>query len=208
MSDAQAAAGAQAAELARDVRVPRLVPTRRVNMVIEHAIRELLVGLGEDPDREGLRDTPARAAAFWQEFIEADPGHLTCFEEQADEMVVVSGIRVWSICEHHLLPFWADVSMGYIASGRVLGLSKFCRIAQACARRLQVQERMVAQMADMLSGALGDNPDVAVTATGEHLCMVMRGVRERQARTTTSVMRGQFRDKPEARAEFMSLARA
>lgn len=144
---------------------------------------------------------------MWRDFAQYDPGSVgTTFESvEADQMVVVSGMRVWSFCEHHLLPFWCDVSVGYIAAGRVLGLSKFARVAHKYAHRLQVQERLTQQVADEVSRLTG-SPDVAVLAEGRHLCMEMRGVRT-PALMTSSVMRGAFRNAPEARAEFLRLAR-
>lgn len=121
------------------------------------------------------------------------------------QMVVVSGMRVWSLCEHHLLPFWADVSIGYIADGRVLGLSKFARIAHKFAHRLQLQEQLVLQIADEIEAVTGTR-NVAVIATGEHLCMTMRGVKT-PAMMHSSVMRGVFRTDADARAEFLALTK-
>lgn len=169
--------------------------------------RDLLLAIGEDPARPDLMDTPRRFASFWQEFIEYDPGRVdTTFEAvTTDQMVIVSGIRVWSVCEHHLLPFWCDVSIGYIATDRVLGLSKFARIAHGVAHRPQVQERVVHEIADEVSRITGAG-DVAVLAAGEHLCMTMRGIKS-TATMTSSVMRGAFFDNAAARAEFLSLAR-
>lgn len=168
--------------------------------------RALLTAIGEDPDRDGLADTPRRFAQWWAEFVEHDPGRVdTAFKvDGADEMIVVRGIHVWSLCEHHLLPFSASVTIGYIPAGVVLGLSKLARIAHLHAHRLQVQERLVAQIADSLTDVTG-SPDVAVVAYGEHLCMSMRGVRS-EASMRTSVTRGAFRDKPAARGEFFALA--
>lgn len=166
----------------------------------------MLLALGENPDRDGLKDTPRRFANWWREFIEYDPGTLdTAFEAiTTNQMVIVSPIRVWSLCEHHLLPFWCDLSIGYIARDQVLGLSKFARIAHDCAHRLQLQERLVSDIADQVS-ALTRSPDVAVLGRGEHLCMVMRGIKT-QGHMTTSMMRGVFYDDAQARAEFLSLA--
>jgi GTP cyclohydrolase I len=168
--------------------------------------RQVLLAIGEDPDREGLADTPRRWAGWWREFIEHDPGKVdTTFESvEADQMVVVSGIRVWSLCEHHLLPFWCDVAIGYVATGKVLGLSKFARIAHKFAHRLQIQERLTQQVADEVSRLTG-SPDVAVIAKGEHLCLSARGART-PALMTSSVMRGAFRDQPAARSEFLQIA--
>lgn len=170
--------------------------------------RELLLAIGEDIGREGLRDTPRRFAAWWGEFINYDPGRLdTAFETvTTDQLVAVTGMRVWSLCEHHLLPFWADVSVGYIATDRVLGLSKFARIAQKHAHRLQLQERLVHDIADEVQELTG-SANVGVVARGVHLCMAMRGVKT-DATMVTSVLRGMFRDDARTRAEFMTLADA
>ena len=172
---------------------------------IEGLGRQLLVLLGEDPEREGLVGTPARWASFWQEFIEYDPGKTeTAFEAiETDQMVAVTGIRAWSLCEHHLLPFWCDLSIGYITRSKVLGLSKFARIAHQFAHKLQIQERLVQQIADEVS-RLTDSEDVAVLAKGWHTCMIMRGIKT-DGSMVTSMMRGAFMDNPEARAEFLRL---
>lgn len=169
-------------------------------------IRELLVSLGEDPGREGLADTPRRMLTWLREWTgEYRPGNLdTTFEAvQADQMVVVSGVEVWSLCEHHLLPFRVILSMGYVTGGRVLGLSKFARIAHQHAHRLQLQERLCHDIADDIS-SLANVPDVAVVGEGEHLCMTMRGIRT-PGRMVTSVMRGAFQQE-RTRLEFMHLS--
>lgn len=170
--------------------------------------RELLLALGEDPEREGLRDTPKRFANWWREFIEYDPGDLgtTFASVTTGQLVVVSGMRVWSLCEHHLLPFWCDVSIAYLVQGKVLGLSKFARIAHKCAHRLQIQEQLVTQIADHVC-ALTAAEDVAVLARGEHLCMSMRGI-QTPAILTSADMRGEFRQNPELRAEFLCHTRS
>ncbi|HEY4386389.1 MAG TPA: GTP cyclohydrolase I [Ktedonobacteraceae bacterium] len=170
--------------------------------------RELLQALGEDPTREGLLDTPRRWADAWREFIEYDPGVTdTSFASvSTDQMVCVSGMRVSSFCEHHLLPFWCDVSIGYITADRVLGLSKFARIAHQFAHRLQLQERLGQQIADEITRITGTR-DVAVVLRGEHLCMVSRGIRT-PGLMTSSVMRGVFRSESEARMEFLRLIEA
>jgi len=175
---------------------------------IESAVAAILVAIGDDPAREGLRDTPARVARWWREFINYEPGTLdTAFiSTQADQMVCVSGMRVFSICEHHLLPFWCDVTVAYIPRTHVLGLSKIGRVARKHGHRLQLQERLVQGIADEI-GRLAQSPDVAVLASGVHLCMSMRGV-QMPATMTSSVLRGCFRDEPSARAEFFALARA
>ena len=167
--------------------------------------RELLLAIGEDPDREGLRETPHRWADAWREFIEYDPGTTdTCFESvSTDQMVVVSGMRVWSICQHHLLPIWADISIGYIATDRILGLSKFARITQKYAHQLQLQERLCKEIADEIV-MLAKSPNVAILAQEQHLCMTARGIKT-PAIMTSSIMRGVFREKHEARMEFLRL---
>jgi GTP cyclohydrolase I len=167
--------------------------------------RELLLAIGEDPDREGLRETPRRWADAWREFIEYDPGTTeTTFSSMASEQLVcVSGIRVASLCEHHLLPFWCDVSIGYIPDEKVLGLSKFARIAQQFAHRLQLQERLGEQIADEISRITGTQ-HVAVVLKGEHYCMAARGIRM-PGRMTSSVMRGVFRTESQTRMEFLRL---
>lgn len=150
-------------------------------------------------------DTPDRVARWWVEFIDRDPGTLdTTFPvEHVDQMVAVSGIDVWSVCAHHLLPFSATVAVGYLADEQVLGLSKFARIAHAAAARPTTQEQLVADTADLVEKHTGSS-DVAVTASGLHLCMAMRGIRT-PATMTTSVTRGRFRDEAATRAEWFSL---
>jgi GTP cyclohydrolase I len=170
--------------------------------------RELLIAIGEDPDREGLLDTPRRWADWWREFIEYDPGTTdTVFSSvSTDQMVCVSGLRVFSLCEHHLLPMWCDVAIGYIPTDRILGLSKFARIAQKFAHQLQVQERLGEQIADEVA-YLTSTEDVAVVLKGEHLCMSSRGIRTPGV-MTTSVMRGIFRAEYDTRMEFLRLIQA
>ena len=173
---------------------------------IRIATRAILIAIGENPDRPGLADTPNRVANAWREFATYDAGDAstTFASASIDQMVVVSGMRVWSMCEHHLMPFWCDVSIGYIADDRVLGLSKFGRIAERAAHRLTMQERLVSDIAvDVMAITKTDN--VAVIARGEHLCMSARGIKK-PAIMTSSVMRGVFQHEPAARAEFMSLA--
>lgn len=140
--------------------------------------RDLLVALGEDPDRPGLLDTPRRWANMWREFIEHDPGRYdTVFESiSTGQLVVVSGMRVYSLCEHHLMPFWCDITIGYIPNGQVLGLSKFGRVAHLFAHRLQLQEQLVDQIAQTIR-AISHAEDVAVLGVGEHTCMSARGIR-------------------------------
>jgi GTP cyclohydrolase I len=168
--------------------------------------RELLLAIGENPDEDRIKDTPRRWAKWWRDFIDHDPGTVdTAFQSVvADQMVIVSGMRIWSLCEHHLLPFWCNIAIAYIPKDKVLGLSKFGRIARSAGSRLQIQERLVQDIALEVHRLTGSE-DVAVLAQGEHLCMTMRGVRM-EAKMTSSVMEGAFR-KPEVRAEFLSLVK-
>lgn len=173
---------------------------------LKQICEELLIAIGENPQRSSLKDTPRRFASWWKEFIEYDPGIVeTTFEAiEVDQMIVVSGLRVWSLCEHHLLPFWCDLTIGYVSGDAILGLSKFGRIAQKFAHQLQVQERLVHQVADEVV-AISGSKDVAVLATGQHLCMTMRGVKM-PSTMTSSVMRGAFRENHCTRDEFLKLA--
>lgn len=172
---------------------------------VESAVLELLNAIGEDAEREGLVETPKRVAKFWAEFIDYSPGKVdTAFTAVAntDQMVTVSGMRVWSLCEHHLMPFWADVSISYIPKKKVLGLSKLARIAHNHAHKLQIQERLAEQIAaDVARHAETD--DVAVLVRGQHLCMIMRGIKTEGTMTTT-VVKGVFREDSSARAEFLA----
>ncbi|MEV7599131.1 GTP cyclohydrolase I FolE [Kitasatospora sp. NPDC089797] len=172
---------------------------------LEAIARQLLIELGEDPDREGLLDTPRRYARWWREFTQYDPGSLdTVFSSVAgNQTVMVSGMRVWSLCEHHLLPFNCDIQVAYRAHNSLLGLSKFARIAHKHAHKLQVQERLVADIADEISEITG-SPDVAVIGRGEHLCMTMRGIKT-DARMTSAVFQGVFGANSFERTELLSL---
>jgi GTP cyclohydrolase I len=176
----------------------------------EAAIRELLVAVGEDPDREGLQATPKRVARMYFEMfagMRLHPGGVltTTFDLGHDEMVLVKDIEVWSMCEHHLVPFHGHAHVGYIpnADGRITGLSKLARLVDVYARRPQVQERLTTQVADSLMAILQPRGVITVIEC-EHLCMTMRGVRKPGSRTVTSAVRGQLRD-PATRAEAMSL---
>ena len=177
---------------------------------IEAAVRELLAAIGEDPDREGLRETPRRVADMYGEVfsgLEEDPRrNLKIFNEnQHDEMVTVRDIPLYSMCEHHLLPFTGVAHIAYIPrDGRVIGLSKLARIVNSFARRPQLQERLTAQLADFLEQEL--NPQgVAVIIEAEHLCMTMRGVRAAGSRTQTSALRGRMKADARTRTETLSL---
>ena len=177
---------------------------------LEKAVAELLRQIGEDPDREGLRRTPNRVARAY-EFLTSgygkDPLKVVSdavFSEKYDEMVIVRDIDFYSLCEHHLLPFFGKVHIAYIPKGRIVGLSKIPRIVEVFSRRLQVQERMTREIADTLFEVL--EPDgVAVVAEARHLCMMMRGVEKQNSFATTSAMLGSFRDDERTRAEFLNL---
>jgi GTP cyclohydrolase I len=185
---------------------PRPVDTERVADLIS----QLLTAIGEDPTREGLSDTPARVAAWWRNFLSSEPSATpTCFTEQqlSGQLVVVGGMSVWSLCEHHLLPMNLDVTVGYVPDGEVVGLSKFGRIAQQRAARLQVQERFTRQVADEIADVIGGN-DVAVVVRGMHLCMSARGVRMEAARTTTVQAGGRFERDPVLSQQFLTIATA
>ncbi len=171
---------------------------------VKSLVTELLAALGEDPQREGLAETPRRIANFWREFIEYDAGKLdTTFSAvKHNQMVAVTGMRVWSMCEHHMLPFWCDVSIAYIADEKVLGLSKFARIAHKHAHKLTLQEQLVSDIANHVKEILATD-DVAVMASGEHLCMTMRGIKTPH-RMISSALSGQFHQS-EQRAEFLRL---
>jgi len=174
---------------------------------IRLAIQEILEAIGEDPLREGLVGTPDRVANFWEEFIDYRPGNIdVTFESTSvDQMIVVTGMRVYSLCEHHLLPMTLDISIGYLTSERVLGLSKLARIAHMCAHKLQIQERMTREIADEVV-RVAQTEHVAVLVEGVHMCMLMRGIKT-PGRMITSEMRGKFRSVPAVRAEFLHLVR-
>ncbi|MGY1802767.1 GTP cyclohydrolase I FolE [Blastococcus sp. SYSU D00922] len=175
------------------------------------AVRELLIAVGEDPDRPGLQDTPARVARAYAETfagLSQDPYDIlaTTFAEDHDEMVLVKDIPMYSTCEHHLVPFHGKAHVGYIPAedGRVTGLSKLARLVEVYARRPQVQERMTRQIADALDEVLKPR-GVIVVIEAEHLCMAMRGIRKPGSTTVTSAVRGMFRDSAATRNEAMSL---
>lgn len=185
---------------------------RRVDLPrIERAVREILLAIGENPDRDGLRDTPARVARACEEQFsglgqEPESVLTTVFDAGHDEMVLVRDIDFYATCEHHLIPFFGVAHVGYIPNekGQLTGLSKLARLVDLYARRPQVQERMTSQVADALMNVL-EPSGVIVVIEAEHLCMAMRGVRKPGARTVTSAVRGSFRDSESTRAEAMSL---
>ncbi|MFZ9283217.1 MAG: GTP cyclohydrolase I FolE [Candidatus Nanopelagicales bacterium] len=179
---------------------------------IERAVTELLLAIGEDPTRDGLRDTPARVARAYQEIfsgIKQDPAELltTNFDLGHEELVMVKDIEVYSVCEHHLLPFFGVAHVGYLPGfgGKITGLSKLARVVDIFAKRPQVQERLTTQIADAIEAAL-QPAGVIVVLEAEHLCMSMRGVKKTAARTITSTARGKLKDEP-SRSEVMNLIR-
>jgi GTP cyclohydrolase I len=180
---------------------------------MEELIRKMLAELGEDPDREGLRRTPERVAeslGFLTSGYREDPEELfrgSVFEEEYDEMVIVKEISLYSLCEHHLLPFYGECHVAYIPKGRIIGISKIPRLVHVFARRLQVQERLTNQIAKSLMDHLKPY-GVAVTIEATHLCMAMRGVRKRDARIITSAMLGAFRTDPKTRMEYLELIKS
>lgn len=173
----------------------------------EQAVRTLLSYLGEDPDREGLRETPARVVRSYAELFAGylqDPATLfkTFDGERYDELVVVRGVEVWSTCEHHLLPFFGRADVAYIPNGRVIGLSKLARLVEVFARRLQVQERLTTQVTAALDEYLKPRGSACVV-TARHLCMCSRGVQKQHSEMVTSSLTGAFREDPRTRAEFL-----
>lgn len=176
---------------------------------IERAVREILFAVGEDPDREGLRETPARVARMYAELfggLHEDPRiHLRkFFTEKYDEVVLVRDISFDSMCEHHMLPFMGKAHIGYLPGGRVVGLSKLARVVEVVARRPQVQERMTEEIARLLEEEL-EVKGVAVVIEAVHTCMTVRGVRKPGAVCVTSAMKGAFRTRPTTRSEIMTL---
>ncbi len=176
----------------------------------EAAVRELLIAVGEDPDREGLRETPARVARAYQELLggmrlRAEDVLTTTFDLGHDEMILVRDIELWSMCEHHLVPFTGVAHIGYIPNeqGRITGLSKLARLVDVYAKRPQVQERLTTQIADALMSIL-EARGAIVVVEAEHLCMTMRGVKKPGSKTITSAVRG-IMHKPATRSEAMSL---
>lgn len=176
---------------------------------MEKAVRELLAAVGEDPDREGLLETPGRVARMYAELfvgLRLDPGrHLKkVFTEQYDELVLIRDISFNSMCEHHLLPFIGTAHVGYLPRGKVVGLSKLARVVEEVSHRPQVQERMTHQVADLLQREL-DPKGVIVVIEATHTCMTIRGIRKPGSITITSAVRGLFKSNPSSRAEVLSL---
>ena len=183
---------------------------------MEDLIRELLKEIGEDPQREGLERTPARVAKAWEYLTSGYKQDVhqvlneALFTEEYDEMVVVKDIDLYSLCEHHLLPFFGKCHIAYMPSNKIVGLSKLPRLVEIFARRLQVQERLTQQIAEFLQtlNEVLQPRGVAVVIEALHLCMLMRGVEKQNSKAVTSAMLGQFRDRPETRAEFMELIKS
>lgn len=176
---------------------------------IEEHVREILRLIGEDVDREGLLDTPARVTRMYEEIFSgysADPREVlgTTFDEKHEELVIVKDIVYYSQCEHHMAPFFGKVHVGYIPSGKIAGLSKFARLVDAVTRKLQVQERITSEIADMMEDVLKPH-GIMVVVEGEHMCMCSRGVKKSGSKTVTSAVRGVFRTDAASRSEFLSL---
>ena len=176
---------------------------------ITNSVSQILQAIGEDPAREGLVRTPERVARAYQEILggyQTDPVQLVngaLFNVDYDEMVIVKDIEYYSLCEHHMLPFFGKAHVAYVPKGRVIGLSKIPRIVDMFAHRLQVQERMTQQIAEFIQEVI--NPwGVGVVIEGQHLCMMMRGIKKEQAKMTTSAMLGGFRKRLETRMEFLN----
>jgi GTP cyclohydrolase I len=182
------------------------------SLTTQELYRELLLRIGEDPTRDGLIDTPERleksmaflTRGYTQDVTEVLHGAL--FDVDYDEMVIVKDVEFYSLCEHHLLPFFGKAHIAYLPKGKVIGLSKLPRLVDVFARRLQVQERLTTQIADAITEAIQPQ-GVAVILEAQHLCMMMRGVEKQQSATVTSAMRGVFKTQMQTRNEFLSLIR-
>jgi len=187
-------------------------PQSAVSASLQELVREMLVRLGEDPERDGLLDTPRRIERSMQYLTKGyqenpeDTLLGAMFDVAYDEMVIVKDVEMFSLCEHHILPFFGKVHVAYIPKGKVIGLSKVPRLVEVFSRRLQVQERLTTQIAEAIQSAI--NPlGVGVVIEARHLCMMMRGVEKQHSSTITSSMLGAFRDQ-ETRDEFLALIRA
>ncbi|MFZ0796796.1 MAG: GTP cyclohydrolase I FolE [Terriglobales bacterium] len=187
-------------------------PATLTSATYEELVREMIVRLGEDPDREGLVRTPARVEKAMQFLVRGykeDPEALlrgALYTVSYDEMVIVKDVEMFSLCEHHLLPFFGKVHVAYIPNGKVIGLSKIPRLIDAFSRRLQIQERLTTQIAEAIQNAI-EPQGVGVVIEARHLCMMMRGVEKQHSAAVTSSMLGCFRSEEETRTEFLSLIR-
>ena len=177
-----------------------------MNGRVERAVAELLAALGVDPEGEGVRETPRRVAAAYAELLTPEPFDATTFTNEGgyDELVVLTDISFTSLCEHHLLPFTGVAHVGYLPGERIIGLSKLPRVVEHRSRRLQVQERLTLEIADWLEGSLQPR-GVGVVLEARHGCMAVRGVRQPEAVTTTSALRGRLREDARTRQEFLDL---
>ena len=194
-----------------EVRMPRIFDVDAAREEMAGLVRRQLALVGEDPEREGLLRTPERVA---KSLAALTSGYHTdvrgvvgegVFEESSDQMVMVRDIEMYSLCEHHLLPFFGKVHVAYVPDGKIIGLSKLPRIVEVFARRLQVQERLTQQIADAIQEVLQPR-GVGVVIEAAHLCMMMRGVEKQNSSTITSALRGVFRDDARTREEFLRLA--
>jgi GTP cyclohydrolase I len=187
-------------------------PSTLTSATYEELVREMIVRLGEDPGREGLARTPERVAKAMQFLVKGykdDPEELlrkALFTVTYDEMVIVKDVEMFSLCEHHLLPFFGKVHVAYIPNGKVIGLSKIPRLIEAFSRRLQIQERLTTQIAEAIQNTI-EPQGVGVVIEARHLCMMMRGVEKQHSSAVTSSMLGCFRNEEETRSEFLSLIR-
>ncbi len=188
------------------------IPATLTSATYEELVREMLIRLGEDPNREGLARTPARVEKAMQFLVKGykdDPEALlreALFTVGYDEMVIVKDVEMFSLCEHHLLPFFGKVHVAYIPNGKVIGLSKIPRLIEAFSRRLQIQERLTTQIAEAIQNTV-EPQGVGVVIEARHLCMMMRGVEKQHSSAVTSSMLGCFRNEEETRTEFLSLIR-
>ena len=193
-----------------DLADARIAFTDSPPLTLEDLVHRQLQMLGENPTRQGLRETPARVAkslAFLTRGYREDPKRTVngaIFETSSDEMVIVQGIEFYSLCEHHMLPFFGGCHIAYLPAGKIIGLSKLARLVEIFSRRLQVQERMTLEIAESLSGLI-PNRGVGVVVKAEHLCMKMRGIQKQNSHTITSALLGKFRDDSRTRLEFLSL---